>query len=58
MMGCNRSRIYHEIEVGIDHKDLALTAFEKQRDDIVHDLETYNDQTGRVTVDSIFRPTR
>ncbi|OZC05192.1 hypothetical protein X798_07811 [Onchocerca flexuosa] len=57
-MGCNRSRIYHENEVGIDHKDLALTTFEMQKADIVHDLDTDNDQTGRVTVDCIFRPTR
>uniref|UniRef100_A0A0R3RKS4 Resolvase/invertase-type recombinase catalytic domain-containing protein n=1 Tax=Elaeophora elaphi TaxID=1147741 RepID=A0A0R3RKS4_9BILA len=57
-MGCSRSRTYHDTEVGIDHKDLAWTTFEKQRDDIVHDLETDNDQRGRVAVDCIFRPTR
>ncbi|EJW86972.1 hypothetical protein WUBG_02112 [Wuchereria bancrofti] len=57
-MGCNRSRIYHDNEVGIDHKDLALTTFEMQKADIIHDLDTDNDQNGRVAVDCIFRPTR
>ncbi|KAM3717394.1 Glutamyl-tRNA(Gln) amidotransferase subunit A [Dirofilaria immitis] len=57
-MGCNRSRIYHDNEVGIDHKDLVLTTFEMQKADIVNDLDTDNDQKGRVAVDCIFRPTR
>ncbi|EFO27296.1 hypothetical protein LOAG_01179 [Loa loa] len=57
-MGCNRSRIYHDNEVGVDHKDLALTTFEMQKADIIHDLDTDNDQKGRVAVDCIFRPTR
>ncbi|CAG9535000.1 unnamed protein product [Cercopithifilaria johnstoni] len=57
-MGCSRSRIYHDTEVGIDHKDLKLTTFERQTDDIVFDLDTDNDQRGRIAVDCIFRPTR
>uniref|UniRef100_A0A915PS40 Uncharacterized protein n=1 Tax=Setaria digitata TaxID=48799 RepID=A0A915PS40_9BILA len=57
-MGCNRSKIYHDNELGVDHKDLALTTYEMQKIDIIHDLDTDNDQKGRVAVDCIFRPTR
>lgn len=57
-MGCNRSKTYHDNEVGVDHKDLALTTFEMQKADVICDLDTDNDQKGRVAVDCIFRPTR
>lgn len=57
-MGCTRSRMYHDVEVGIDHKDLALTTFERQTDDTVNDLTTDNDQRGKVAVDCIFKPIR
>lgn len=57
-MGCARSRIYHDNEVGINHRELALTSFALQNDEILNDLDTSNDQRGQVVVDCIFRPNR
>uniref|UniRef100_A0A914YS71 Uncharacterized protein n=1 Tax=Panagrolaimus superbus TaxID=310955 RepID=A0A914YS71_9BILA len=57
-MGCFGSKEFHEKEIGINDNELKKVIFEPQPSDIFDDLDTDNDQKGKVAVDHIFRPTR
>ncbi|VDN08274.1 unnamed protein product [Thelazia callipaeda] len=57
-MGCTHSINFHSLEKGIGHEELARTSFDMQRIEIIHDLDTDNDQKGKLAVDCIFRATR
>uniref|UniRef100_A0A914R714 Uncharacterized protein n=1 Tax=Panagrolaimus davidi TaxID=227884 RepID=A0A914R714_9BILA len=62
-MGCSQSHFFgfkefHEKEVGINDNELKKVSYEPQPSDVFDDLDTDNDQKGKVAVDHIFRPTR
>uniref|UniRef100_A0A0M3II18 Overexpressed in colon carcinoma 1 protein n=1 Tax=Ascaris lumbricoides TaxID=6252 RepID=A0A0M3II18_ASCLU len=57
-MGCGRSRYFHDDERGVPDGVLLVAPLTEQRLEVVRDLDTDNDQKGRVAVDNIFRPTR
>uniref|UniRef100_A0A1I8ACI9 Small lipoprotein YifL n=1 Tax=Steinernema glaseri TaxID=37863 RepID=A0A1I8ACI9_9BILA len=57
-MGCCVSAEYHDQERGITNRALKKIVFTEQPSDVMGELDTDNDQKGRVAVDHIFRPTR
>ncbi|TKR60429.1 hypothetical protein L596_027678 [Steinernema carpocapsae] len=57
-MGCCASVEFHEQERGIPHSELKQILLSEQHPDTMAELDTDNDQKGRVAVDHIFRPTR
>ncbi|VDM46891.1 unnamed protein product [Toxocara canis] len=57
-MGCGRSRYFHDNEKGVPDGELPIVSLTQQPIEVVRDLDTDNDQRGRVAVDNIFRPTR
>uniref|UniRef100_A0A7E4WDE9 AGC-kinase C-terminal domain-containing protein n=1 Tax=Panagrellus redivivus TaxID=6233 RepID=A0A7E4WDE9_PANRE len=57
-MGCCCSKEFHEREYGISDSELKKVPYTIQPPEVFDDLDTDNDQKGKVAVDHIFRPTR